>query len=69
MTKLSKAIYIRMSDHDLDRMTETRIRLGIQQSEFIRRAIKMYDAEQRIEIFKQTECISPPTTDTQPPKR
>ena len=68
MTKYEKQIFIRISQNDFDRMTETRDKIGLNQSEFIRRAIRTYDAEQRIELFKrntETEnCISPPQPGT-----
>ena len=52
MGKYNKDIFLRISDTDFTRMAETYSRLGIKQSEFIRRAIRTYDAEQRLELFK-----------------
>lgn len=47
--KFDKKILLNISQDDVDRMTEMRIARGLNQSEYIRRAIRMYVAEQTLE--------------------
>jgi len=47
--KFDKKILFNISQTDDDRMTEMRLSRGLDQSEYIRRAIRMYMAEQKLE--------------------
>ncbi|MEH6477837.1 MAG: ribbon-helix-helix protein, CopG family [Sneathiella sp.] len=47
--KFDKKILFNISQVDADRMTEMRLARGLDQSEYIRRAIRMYVAEQKLE--------------------
>ncbi len=47
--KFDKKILFNISQTDIDRMTEMRLTRGLDQSEYIRRAIRMYVAEQKLE--------------------
>ena len=53
MSKFAKKIIFNISQHDLDRMTEMRGKLDLDQSTYIRQAICMYTAEQKIEEFRR----------------
>ncbi|GLQ05869.1 ribbon-helix-helix protein, CopG family [Sneathiella chinensis] len=52
MSLFAKKILFNISQFDLDRMTEMRVKRGLDQSEYIRRAIRMYVAEQKIEELR-----------------
>jgi len=47
--KFDKKILFNISQTDIDRMTEMRLKHGLDQSKYIRRAIRMYVAEQKLE--------------------
>lgn len=55
MPTFAKKIIFNITQTDLDRLTGARTKLGLQQSEYIRRAIRMYVAEQKIEELDQVE--------------
>ena len=48
MSIYAKKILFNITQTDIDRMTEMRKKHGLQQSDYIRRAIRMYVAEQKI---------------------
>lgn len=53
MSFYAKKILFNITQSDLDRMTEMRTKHGLQQSEYIRRAIRMYVAEQKLEELRK----------------
>jgi hypothetical protein len=53
MTQYAKKILFNISQTYLDRMTDMRTKRGIDQSEYIRRAIRIYVAEHKIEELRR----------------
>lgn len=51
----AKKIIFNITQADLDRMTDMRNKRGLEQSEYIRRAIRMYVAEHKITELSQPE--------------
>lgn len=49
MTQYAKKIIFNITQSDLDRMNSMRNKRRLSQSEYIRRAIRMYVAEQKVE--------------------
>jgi len=49
ISKFDKKVLFNISQTDVDRMTDMRLARGLDQSEYIRRAIRMYVADQKLE--------------------
>ena len=58
MKKFAKKLIFNIAQNDLDHMTTACIKEGVDQSEFIRRAIRVRGAEQRLaEISAGDLCV------------
>jgi hypothetical protein len=55
MSQYAKKILFNIAQNDLSRMTTMRSARGLEQSEFIRRAIRVYMAELTIEEMRRDE--------------
>jgi len=57
MTRFAKKILFNIEQHDLDRMTTMRSKRGLDQSEFIRCAIRCYMADLTLEEMRRGEWV------------
>jgi len=57
MSLYAKKILFNITQADWDRMSQMRSKRGLSQSSYIRRAIRMYVAEQKIEELRQLDFL------------
>lgn len=64
-----KKILFNINQTDLDRMTDMRTKRGLDQSEYIRRAIRMYFAEHKLEELRRGAVKAKSPERARPPAR